>query len=379
MPCTCRMIKRWFSGLKTGGRESRHSSKDRYDISGLKLIRTIGTGSFGRVMVAQVREPDGNLSEELVAVKRMSKERLIKQKQVAHITTEKNILGAINHTFIVNMLSNCKDDIFVYIIMEFVPGGEFFTHLRAQKRLPVDSSRFYAGQVALVFEYLHSLDIIYRDLKPENLLIDRTGYLKVADFGFAKHVPLRTYTLCGTPEYLAPEVLTGKGHGKAVDWWTLGILIHEMIAGFPPFYSEDVVVIYKKILDGTFEFPKGFDSDAKSLVRHLLTVDLTRRYGNLQGGASDVLQHRFFRDKIDLEKLVNRSLEPPYVPNFKVKRLRNKDVIFDYFNCRIQWTTQNSCDIRKLALPRESRWLVKTIRSLIGRGSCGGGAVGLSA
>jgi protein kinase A len=119
--------------------------------------------------------------------------------------------------------------------------------------------RFYSAQVALMFEYLHSKHIIYRDLKPENILIDQEGYLKLTDFGFAKFCETRTYTLCGTPEYLAPEVLLNKGHGKPVDWWTLGILTYEMIAGIDPFNDEDPMAIYQKILKGKIRFPRDFD------------------------------------------------------------------------------------------------------------------------
>lgn len=122
----------------------------------------------------------------------------------------------------------------------------------------------------MMFEYLHSYNVIYRDLKPENLLIDKDGYLKLTDFGFAKIVKSRTYTLCGTPEYLAPEILTNKGHGKGVDWWTLGVLLYEMVAGIDPFNDDDPMGIYKKILKGVVRFPKKFSKDARSLVKHLL-------------------------------------------------------------------------------------------------------------
>jgi protein kinase A len=128
--------------------------------------------------------------------------------------------------------------------MEYIPGGELFTYLRTEGKLNSDHAMFYSAQVTLMFEYLHSLNIIYRDLKPENILIDKEGYLKLTDFGFAKYCETRTYTLCGTPEYLAPEVLLNKGHGKPVDWWTLGILTYEMLAGIDPFNDDDPMAIY---------------------------------------------------------------------------------------------------------------------------------------
>lgn len=181
----------------------------------------------------------------------------------------------------------------------------------------------YAAQVALVFEYLHSKNIVYRDLKPENLLISEDGYLKLTDFGFAKVVESRTFTLCGTPEYLAPEILLNQGHGKAVDWWTLGILIYEMNAGIDPFTDDDPMNIYQNILKGKIKYPREFDKylqnlfrDAKSLVKHLLVADLSKRYGNLKGGVEDIKQHRWF-NKIDWKNLLAKKLPVFYKPSVK--------------------------------------------------------------
>jgi len=151
-----------------------------------------------------------------------------------------------------------------------------------------------------MFNYLHNENIVYRDLKPENILIKEDGYLKLTDFGFAKYVEGRTYTLCGTPEYLAPEILLNKGHGKPVDWWCLGILLYEMLAGIDPFNDEDPMAIYQKILKGKVKFPRNFDRGAKSLVKHLLVGDLNKRFGNLKGGANDIKNHRFFK-KLNFE------------------------------------------------------------------------------
>ena len=154
------------------------------------------------------------------------------------------------------------------------------------------------------------------DLKPENLLIDETGYLKLTDFGFAKICDNRTYTLCGTPEYLAPEMLLNKGHGKPVDWWTFGILLYEMLAGIDPFSDEDPMKIYQNILKGKVHFPKNFDKNAKSLVKHILQADLSKRYGNLKGGVKDIKDHRFFKG-FSWDDLLARKLKAPYVPPLK--------------------------------------------------------------
>lgn len=188
--------------------------------------------------------------------------------------SEKNILSSLDHPFIVRLSGTfqgeCKmpinirlrcsqrvfrsrllsDTKFLYMVLEYIVGGEFFTHLRKAGRFDHVASKFYATQIILVFEYMHTSDFIYRDLKPENLLLDKYGFLKITDFGFAKRVAFKTYTLCGTPEYIAPEVLLNKGHGKGVDWWTLGILLYEMMAGQPPFVDDDPMGIYQQILAG---------------------------------------------------------------------------------------------------------------------------------
>lgn len=217
------------------------------------------------------------------------------------------------------------------MVIEYIIGGEFFTHLRKAGRFDQNAAKFYSTQIILVFEYMHQSDFIYRDLKPENLLLDKYGYLKITDFGFAKKVTFKTYTLCemhdyichrilyfnlilgGTPEYIAPEVLLNKGHGKGVDWWTLGILIYEMMAGQPPFVDDDPMGIYQQILAGKVTFPRQFDTKAKSLVKKLLVADLTKRFGCLKGGAEDIRKHKWFQG-FDWEALLNRTITPPLVP-----------------------------------------------------------------
>ena len=173
--------------------------------------------------------------------------------------------------------------------------------------------RFIGLEVASALLYLHSQGVVYRDLKPENLLLDKLGYIKVTDFGFAKKVEDRTWTLCGTPEYLAPEIIQSKGHGKAVDWWALGVLIYEMLAGYPPFYDENPFGIYQKILAGKLEFPRSFETHARDLVRKLLTADRSKRLGNLKGGGDDIRRHKWFRG-LDWAAIFNKTEKAHLVP-----------------------------------------------------------------
>nr|AFD36235.1 protein kinase C6 [Acanthamoeba castellanii] len=202
------------------------------------------------------------------------------------------------------------------MLMDYVIGGELFSYLRRAGRFANDTARMYAAMVVMALEHLHAKNILYRDLKPENLLIDKHGYLKICDFGFAKHVEDRTWTLCGTPEYLAPEIIQSKGHGKAVDWWALGVLLFEMLAGYPPFFDDNPFGVYEKILAGRIHFPSHFDPDAKDLVRKLLAADRTQRLGNLKGGAEDVKNHPYFQS-IDWQQLLEAKMRAPIVVRSK--------------------------------------------------------------
>jgi len=269
---------------------------------------TVGTGTFGRVYLVRHR-----ITKKYYAMKMLKKAEVVRLKQVEHLTAEKQILMSIKHPFVVNLYRTFQDEKHVYMVMEYVIGGELFSHLRRAGRFTNDVARFYAAEIALAFEHLHSNDIIYRDLKPENLLLDQQGHIKITDFGFAKRVADRTWTLCGTPEYLAPEVIQSQGHGKAVDWWALGILIYEMLAGYPPFYDDNPFGLYEKILQGKLSFPLHFDTNAKDLVKKLLVADKSRRFGSLKGGASDIKEHKWFKG-IDFDLLLQRRITAPIVP-----------------------------------------------------------------
>ncbi|KAH0482635.1 MAG: hypothetical protein KVP17_004036 [Porospora cf. gigantea B] len=291
--------------------------------------RTVGTGSFGRVFFAR----DSGLG--CVAVKRMKKYELIRRRQVDHIMDEVAILWDCCHPFVVKLHVGAapwshRHSAYVYICMEFVKGGEFYSIVRRYAPLPDMVAKFYAAQVVSILSYLHAKCIVYRDLKPENLLMAPSGYLKLADFGFAKFIQPghTTRTLCGTPEYLAPEMLISAGHDKAVDWWTLGIFLFEMLVGDPPFSGGDPAQMYREILSTKLRFPSFVDSGARSLIKRLLVPDPRRRLGTDILGSEQVMQHRCF-DVVDWVALEAQTLPPPYVPPIDA---RNDTACFERFS-----------------------------------------------
>jgi len=292
---------------------SRSSSEEEevrtdFRLDSLDMIKTIGTGTFARVTLCRDKT-----TRDYYALKVLAIHDIIRLKQVDHVKNEKRILQEIRHPFLVSLLWSTKDSNYLYMLFPYICGGELFSYLRSAGRFSSPVTLFYTAEIVSCLEYLHSLDIVYRDLKPENLLLDRDGHLKIVDFGFAKRVTDRTWTLCGTPEYLAPEIIQSKGHNRAVDWWALGILVYEMLAGYPPFFDDNPFSIYEKILAGKIEWPRHVDAVAKDLIKKLLVPDRTKRLGNMKNGAEDVRRHRYFRS-VDWQEVHCRQLKPPILP-----------------------------------------------------------------
>lgn len=287
-------------------------TKGKYSLGDFDILRTLGTGSFGRVHLVQSKH-----NQRFYAVKVLKKAQVVKMKQVEHTNDERRMLADVKHPFLITLWGTFQDPKNLYMVMDFVEGGELFSLLRKSGRFPNPVAKFYAAEVTLALEYLHSKNIIYRDLKPENLLLDRHGHLKITDFGFAKRVPDKTWTLCGTPDYLAPEVVSNKGYNKSVDWWSLGILIYEMLCGYTPFWdSGSPMKIYENILKGKVKYPAYVNADAQNLLERLITADLTKRLGNLYGGPDDVKNHPWFAE-VTWDRLARKDIDAPYTPPVK--------------------------------------------------------------
>jgi len=276
-----------------------------------ELLTVIGKGSFGKVM--QVRKKDDG---KIYAMKVLRKDTIVARKQVAHTKAEKNILMKIQHPFIVNLNYAFQTKDKLYMILDYINGGELFFHLKKEGRFAESRVKMYAAEIVCALAHLHSLDIVYRDLKPENILLDSDGHICITDFGLSKKLEADggTHTFCGTPEYLAPEVLKGHGHGIAVDWWSLGTLLFEMMTGLPPFYAQNVNVMYQKILSGELRFPNYISEEAKSLLEGLLTRDPALRLGTK--GGDEVKGHPWFAD-VEWEKLIRKEIEPTFKPKVR--------------------------------------------------------------
>jgi len=283
-------------------------SKNEINLDAFDIIKTIGTGSFGRVHLVL-----SHTNNKYYAMKAIPKQHIAKEQQIEHIQEEKQILSELRHPLFIQLLGTFQTRTHLFIVTNYIAGGELFAVLKKKTRFANNVAKFYAAEVTIALEYLHSKDIIYRDLKPENIMLDITGHIKLVDLGFAKHVPDVTYTLCGTPEYMAPEVILSKAYSKAVDWYALGILIYEMLCGYPPFYDQDQLQLYKKILSGKIYWPSYVIEDAKSLIKQLITPDLTKRYGNLKNGADDIKEHKWFAG-VEWANVSKLGIAPPFIP-----------------------------------------------------------------
>jgi len=280
-------------------------------VNDFTFLKVVGKGSFGKVM--QVRKNDDG---KIYAMKVLKKKALVKRKQVVHTQTERKVLANVDHPFIVSLRFAFQTDAKLYMILDFFNGGELFFHLKKEGRFTEKRAKYYSAEIGLALGHLHGKGIIYRDLKPENLLLDQEGHIKITDFGLSKESlkdGMITHTFCGTPEYLAPEVLKQEGHGKAVDWWSFGTLLYEMMTGLPPFYNQNLNIMYERILNAPIPLPKWLSKEARSIFLGLLERDPKRRLGSSQRDSLEIQEHPFFVS-IDFDKLYKKEIPPPFVP-----------------------------------------------------------------
>ncbi|XP_078422069.1 protein kinase cGMP-dependent 1b isoform X2 [Cetorhinus maximus] len=276
------------------------------------IIDTLGVGGFGRVELVQLKSEES----KTFAMKILKKRHIVDTRQQEHIRSEKQIMQEAHSDFIVRLYRTFKDSKYLYMLMEACLGGELWTILRDRGSFDDATTRFYTACVVEAFAYLHSKGIIYRDLKPENLILDHRGYAKLVDFGFAKKIGFgkKTWTFCGTPEYVAPEIILNKGHDISADYWSLGILMYELLTGSPPFSGPDPMKTYNIILRGIdmIEFPKKITKNAANLIKKLCRDNPSERLGNLKNGVKDIQKHKWF-EGFNWEGLRKGTLTPPIV------------------------------------------------------------------
>ncbi|XP_055486392.1 cGMP-dependent protein kinase 2 [Leucoraja erinacea] len=275
----------------------------------LEIIATLGVGGFGRVELVKMKNENVTF-----AVKCIKKKHIVDTRQQEHIHSEKKILEEARSPFIVTLFRSFKDNKYVYMLLEACLGGEIWSILRDRGCFDESTSKFCISCVTEAFDYLHHIGVIYRDLKPENLMLDTEGYIKLVDFGFAKKIGRgqKTWTFCGTPEYVAPEIILNKGHDFGVDFWSLGILVFELLTGSPPFCGYDQMLTYNMILKGVekMDFPKKITKRPEDMIRRLCKQNPNERLGNLKNGINDIKKHRWFSG-FNWEGLKTRTLSSP--------------------------------------------------------------------
>jgi serum/glucocorticoid-regulated kinase 2 len=293
---------------------SKHQTIKQVSLEDFQIMKVIGRGSYGKVCLVQYKK-----TKELYAMKSLKKDVLLDQDQVESTLVEKKILEKLDYPFLVGMVFCFQTEERIYFIMPFVRGGELFQHLRNCRFFPEEKVKFYSAIIGLSLEYLHTHGIVYRDIKPENILIDEDGYLRLVDFGMAKVLQgdEKATSFCGTPEYLAPEIITGEGHNKSADWWSYGILMYEMFFGIPPFFCDNQEKMYQLITRAELRFPKkiNISDTAKDLLAKLLIKDQDERLGS-KSGFNEIKEHPFFKG-FDFDALEHRKIEAPFKPELK--------------------------------------------------------------
>jgi len=298
---------------------SHKEEEEKVTLSDFEVKGVIGRGTFGKVFLVRLKTTD-----TLYAIKSLRKDVLVEAGQIENVKLEKEILLACNHPFLAGMEYVFQNDTRLYFVIEFLKGGELYKHFLKKRRFEEDEAKFYATQIAMAIGHLHKQNILHRDLKLENIMINGDGYIKVIDFGLAKIIDDDNLAMSfwGTPEYLAPEMVKQEGHDRGVDWWSLGILIYEMTIGVTPFFSKSRLTLINNIKKEDVIFPGKkykieYSDDFVDVVLKLLNKDSKKRLGS-DGDIDEVLEHPYFQS-LDLEALVNKEIKPPYIPEFTGK------------------------------------------------------------
>ena len=283
------------------------------DFEPLKLL---GRGSFGEVLLVRLKA-----NKKVYAMKILSKSMLKLKKQEFHTKTERDLMVKINCPFIVNIKSAFQDSTKLYMVSEFMQGGDLYFHMHDGQIVIFNNekTKFYILELVLAIEFLHKKNMIYRDLKPENILLDEKGHVKLTDFGLSKILDEdneKTFTICGTPQYLAPEVLLKKGYDKAVDWWSLGCVMYEMLSGRLPFCIKRGMKLSQRIYEKGVDYPKNITKEAKDLIQKLLVVDPQKRLGQGPNGSEEIKNHPFFKG-VNWDDAWKRKIKPPFIPKLK--------------------------------------------------------------
>ncbi|KAH8268297.1 hypothetical protein KR026_004311, partial [Drosophila bipectinata] len=293
------------------GTTCNSSGIKKVTLENFEFLKVLGKGTFGKVILCREKA-----TAKLYAIKILKKEVIIQKDEVAHTLTESRVLKSTNHPFLISLKYSFQTNDRLCFVMQYVNGGELFWHLSHERIFTEDRTRFYGAEIISALGYLHSQGIIYRDLKLENLLLDKDGHIKVADFGLCKEditYGRTTKTFCGTPEYLAPEVLDDNDYGQAVDWWGTGVVMYEMICGRLPFYNRDHDVLFTLILVEEVKFPRNITDEARNLLAGLLAKDPKKRLGGGKDDVKEIQAHPFFAS-INWTDLVQKKIEPPFKP-----------------------------------------------------------------
>ena len=274
------------------------------------ILKLIGKGSFSKVYLVKNR-----LNHKIYSMKKLDKPFIKRTRQEQHIINERILLSKMNYPFLVKLFCCFQDQEHLYFILEFIQGGELFFHLHREIRFDDEKTRFYIAELILVLNFLHNNKVIYRDIKPENILLDLEGHIKLTDFGLSRLCSgnnEKVFTICGTPYYIAPEIIEKKGYNNSVDWWSLGCLMYEMLNGKPIFnFSSgkiDTNEFKKKIV-----LPNNFSEEAKDLITKLLNLDPKQRLGSGPNGFKNLKNHKYF-ENINWDDLENKKIKPPFIP-----------------------------------------------------------------